>query len=139
MWSTIFLTRVISLFAVSGGVNRLSSAQWFVGHRRRGEGNQAGVLECTQHPGELMYVPDMWGHATLNLRESIGVALELGPPRVRNMLDVWDRLPLGVPVERRGSADADLDADAWQELPAVQESLRQLSLAVGHLPPRAEL
>lgn len=33
-------------------------------------------LECVQHPGDLVFVPDMWGHAVINLRESIGFASE---------------------------------------------------------------
>jgi uncharacterized protein YaaW (UPF0174 family) len=31
---------------------------------------------CTQQAGDLMYVPHGWGHAVLNLRTSIGVAIE---------------------------------------------------------------
>lgn len=34
------------------------------------------ALECVQYPGDLVYVPDMWGHAVINLRESIGIASE---------------------------------------------------------------
>lgn len=34
------------------------------------------VLECVQHPGDLVFIPDMWGHSVLNLKESIGVASE---------------------------------------------------------------
>lgn len=34
------------------------------------------AIECIQYPGDLMFVPDMWGHAVLNLRESIGLAAE---------------------------------------------------------------
>ena len=33
-------------------------------------------LECVQYPGDLMFVPDMWGHAVINLKESIGLASE---------------------------------------------------------------
>lgn len=33
-------------------------------------------LRCTQSPGDLLYVPPLWGHGTLNLRQSIGVAHE---------------------------------------------------------------
>jgi len=35
------------------------------------------LLECTQRAGDVILVPDKWGHATVNVRESIGVALEL--------------------------------------------------------------
>ena len=34
------------------------------------------ALECVQYPGDLVFVPDMWGHAVVNLRESVGVASE---------------------------------------------------------------
>ena len=34
------------------------------------------ALECVQYPGDMVFVPDMWGHAVINLRESVGVASE---------------------------------------------------------------
>ena len=34
------------------------------------------ALECVQYPGDLVFVPDMWGHAEINLREGIGMASE---------------------------------------------------------------
>lgn len=34
------------------------------------------ALECVQYPGDLVFVPDMWGQAEVNLRESIGIASE---------------------------------------------------------------
>jgi hypothetical protein len=44
----------------------------------RSEGGQAGhaspLMFCEQQQGEVLFVPRGWGHATLNLRESIGVA-----------------------------------------------------------------
>lgn len=33
-------------------------------------------LQCTQHAGDVMFVPALWSHGTLNLRQSIGVAHE---------------------------------------------------------------
>jgi hypothetical protein len=39
---------------------------------------RASVLECTQEAGDVVFVPDGWGHATLNLAESIGWAQEFG-------------------------------------------------------------
>lgn len=33
-------------------------------------------LECIQYPGDLMFVPDMWGHAVINIKESVGLASE---------------------------------------------------------------
>lgn len=38
--------------------------------------NAPDALECVQHSGDLVFVPDMWGHAVVNLRESVGVASE---------------------------------------------------------------
>ena len=38
-------------------------------------------LECVQEAGEVVVVPAGWHHATLNLAESVGLAVELGPPR----------------------------------------------------------
>jgi len=35
------------------------------------------VLQCTQHPGDIVFVPDQWVHATLNTKPSIGVAHEV--------------------------------------------------------------
>lgn len=36
------------------------------------------VAQCTQMPGELLYVPTNWMHATWNIKASIGVAVEVG-------------------------------------------------------------
>lgn len=33
-------------------------------------------LECTQYSGDVIYVPSLWGHSTLNIQQSIGVAHE---------------------------------------------------------------
>lgn len=35
-----------------------------------------GSLQCHQRSGDVMFVPSLWGHGTLNTRESIGVAHE---------------------------------------------------------------
>ena len=31
---------------------------------------------CLQNPGDILYVPRDWAHATVNVQESIGVAVE---------------------------------------------------------------
>ena len=36
--------------------------------------NRPDALECVQHPGDMVFIPDMWGHGVINLRESVGVA-----------------------------------------------------------------
>lgn len=37
---------------------------------------RAGVLRCTQLAGDVLVVPDSWGHAVLNLGDSVGFASE---------------------------------------------------------------
>ena len=34
-------------------------------------------FECVQHTGDVLFVPEMWGHATHNEAFSVGVALEM--------------------------------------------------------------
>ena len=34
------------------------------------------VQECVQLPGDVVFVPELWGHAVVNLRPSIAVAYE---------------------------------------------------------------
>lgn len=38
--------------------------------------NDQHTISCIQEQGDVMYVPDMWGHAVINLREVIGIAQE---------------------------------------------------------------
>ena len=40
----------------------------------------AGTLLCTQEAGDVVYVPRGWGHAVLNLRTSVGWAVEARGP-----------------------------------------------------------
>jgi hypothetical protein len=35
-------------------------------------------IECTQRGGDIIFVPSWYGHGTLTLKESVGVAVELG-------------------------------------------------------------
>jgi hypothetical protein len=37
-------------------------------------------LECTQHAGDVIFVPSAWGHAVLNIKTSIGFAVEFDSP-----------------------------------------------------------
>ena len=52
--------------------------EWWLEAREGGEGGEGGggPLECVQHPGDIVFVPDMWGQASVNLRESIGLTSE---------------------------------------------------------------
>lgn len=40
--------------------------------RLRSEG--FGIEVCTQHAGDLLFVPGLWNHATVNLGETVAVA-----------------------------------------------------------------
>jgi ribosomal protein L16 Arg81 hydroxylase len=47
-------------------------------------------LECFQESGDVMVVPALWAHATLNLDESIGVAFEVAiPGDTLQAVQVW--------------------------------------------------
>ena len=37
---------------------------------------QGAPIECVQHSGDMLYVPKGWGHSTINIEASIGVAYE---------------------------------------------------------------
>jgi hypothetical protein len=37
---------------------------------------RAGSMQCTQYAGDIMFVPTMWAHGTLNTKQTIGVAHE---------------------------------------------------------------
>ena len=57
----------------------LSTEQWLRGanesHLNRLR--EAGTLfECVQHPGDVMYLPKGWGHATFSEKVSLGATLE---------------------------------------------------------------
>ena len=46
---------------------------WWLAREAAGS---SGALECVQHPGDLLFVPDMWGQASVSVRESVGLASE---------------------------------------------------------------
>eukprot|EP00935_MAST-01C_sp_MAST-1C-sp1_P001949 g1949.t1 len=47
------------------------------------------VFECTQYPGDVLYVPTDWYHGVINLKDSIGVASEFG--HHRRLLEIGER------------------------------------------------
>ena len=49
---------------------------WDWWRQNRIRSNDRVVWECIQHSGDVLILPDMWGYATINLRESIGVSSE---------------------------------------------------------------
>lgn len=46
------------------------------------------VLECVQQPGDVIFVPDFWGHATHNILPSVAVASEFMSPRMEFELSI---------------------------------------------------
>lgn len=59
-----------------------SAQEWFSRRQDDPERRHSSVLECVQQPGDLIFVPDFWGHATLNLEPSVAVASEFMTPRM---------------------------------------------------------
>ena len=49
-----------------------------VGARLPPPGNEADweELRCVQEAGDVVYVPRLWGHAVINLKQSVGAAVE---------------------------------------------------------------
>ncbi len=35
------------------------------------------TVQCTQEAGDVLYVPSLWGHGTINIQQSVGVAIEV--------------------------------------------------------------
>jgi hypothetical protein len=58
---------------------------WLEHRSASGRGRpQLGVmqpLEIIQEEGELLFIPEMWHHATLNLQRAVGIAYECGHHR----------------------------------------------------------
>ena len=54
----------------------------FAAHLKRdgsedgGWGNNARPMQCTQESGDVIFVPEGWGHSVLNMAESVGWASE---------------------------------------------------------------
>ncbi|KAL7556551.1 hypothetical protein ACA910_007055 [Epithemia clementina (nom. ined.)] len=48
-------------------------------------------LQCTQYPGDMMYIPDYWGHLTLNRGFSIGAAVIL-PHKFQTKADATNKI-----------------------------------------------
>lgn len=47
-------------------------------------------FECIQEGGDIMFAPHIWGHATLNLGETIGIAYEFLFPEIPAVLQLND-------------------------------------------------
>jgi len=42
-------------------------------------GMHVQALDCVQEPGTMLFIPEGWSHATINLDDTIGIAIEVGP------------------------------------------------------------
>ena len=54
--------------------SRKPAAAWFADNYKA---VRKPVFECVQGPGDIMYVPEGYGHAVLNLEETVAVAAEM--------------------------------------------------------------
>ena len=53
--------------------SELHPRRW-LGKAARHADASGGALQCEQRPGDVLFVPKLWGHCTLNLGETVGVA-----------------------------------------------------------------
>jgi len=58
--------------------SRNPSLTWYLEDGPKRDGDH---YECIQEPGDIMYVPDSFGHAVINLEDSVAVAMEVDEPR----------------------------------------------------------
>ena len=54
------------------GLFPLQLQPWFMG-----KGNLDGALQCVQGPGDLLFIPEGWAHAVLNIEDVLAAAIEL--------------------------------------------------------------
>lgn len=55
----------------SNFVSKQRAKEWFEEH-----GDDDRALRCVQRRGDLVFVPDSWGHAVLNTKETVALAFE---------------------------------------------------------------
>ena len=51
---------------------------WLAEELPRQRKANATLFTCEQHAGDVLVLPDLWGHLTYNLETSVGVAQEFG-------------------------------------------------------------
>eukprot|EP00599_Poterioochromonas_sp_BG-1_P011878 CAMPEP_0173160326 /NCGR_PEP_ID=MMETSP1105-20130129/17764_1 /TAXON_ID=2985 /ORGANISM="Ochromonas sp., Strain BG-1" /LENGTH=770 /DNA_ID=CAMNT_0014079181 /DNA_START=81 /DNA_END=2393 /DNA_ORIENTATION=+ len=63
---------------LTGNLNpeQLRQHGWSPGKVEQFLNRARNYMQCTQHPGDILYVPPLYGHSTLNTMQSIGVAHE---------------------------------------------------------------
>jgi len=92
------------------------------------------VIECMQRPGDVLIVPELWGHAVLNTQDAIAVASEVAGsnyrlPIPRAYRDLSRGLGLGHAMVRDGRKPS-LERDGHKlpshELPPHKRELHDL-------------
>ena len=54
----------------------LPMRDWLAEHKNASLTTASRPLRCTQHAGDVLFVPEMWGHATHNILPTVGTAIE---------------------------------------------------------------
>ena len=54
----------------------LPARKWLSTRLPQLRARNASVFECEQHAGDMLVLPDLWGHLTINMEISVGVAQE---------------------------------------------------------------
>lgn len=71
------------------------------------------LYQCTQKPGEVLFVPEQWSHATLSVGTAVGFSLQSNPP-TRALAEIEEKIaqhPLHVPnyIEKASKMQNDHD------------------------------
>lgn len=56
----------------------LPALEWFRTEYQVLKRSRIAPLEVIQRPGDVIWVPEKWGHAVINLKPSVGFAMEIG-------------------------------------------------------------
>jgi len=84
----------------------VSLVEWFINFYHQLDDLGVNVIECIQHPGDIIFVPCGWWHCVLNVKESIAITQNyVSTSNLSKSLNAL-RLPelvSGVPKERRSS------------------------------------
>ena len=65
------------------GYSKVPAARWAEAGPGRYASAGRTLLRCEQRAGDVLYLPDFWGHAVLNLQPSVGIATEFASPRMQ--------------------------------------------------------
>eukprot|EP00118_Oscarella_pearsei_P018224 m.185902 g.185902 ORF g.185902 m.185902 type:complete len:83 (+) comp39338_c0_seq2:1294-1542(+) len=63
-------------FLYPPGLSRYSKVHPLHWYSNVYEKEKQSLVECTQLPGDLLFVPSRWTHSVLNIDEVVGIAVE---------------------------------------------------------------